>query len=66
MHGRQIGFFVRVSVVHKFGPEFWISSLLVFGKIGLRIVFGDVLDRKYGFPDYKKIDFIWLPNLIIF
>ena len=27
-------------------------------------MFGDVLDRKYAFPDYKKIDFIWLPNLI--
>ena len=39
---------------------------LYLGKIGLRIVFGDVLDRKYAFPDYKKIDFIWLPNLIIF
>ena len=29
-------------------------------------MFGDVLDRKYAFSDYKKIDFIWLPNLIIF
>ena len=27
---RQIGFFVRVSVVHEFGQKFEISSLLVF------------------------------------
>ena len=32
MHGRQIGFFVQVSVVHKFGPKFGISSLLVLGQ----------------------------------
>ena len=27
---RQIGFFLRVSVVHEFGQKFEISSLLVF------------------------------------
>ena len=27
---REIGFFLRVSVVHEFGQKFEISSLLVF------------------------------------
>ena len=27
---RQIGFFLRVSVVHEFGQKFEVSSLLVF------------------------------------
>ena len=43
---RQIGFFLRVSVVHEFGQKFEISLCLYLGKIGLGIVFGDVLDRK--------------------
>ena len=43
---RQIGFFLRVSVVHEFGQKFQISLCLYLGKIGLGIVFGDVLDRK--------------------
>ena len=29
---RQIGFFVRVSVVHEFGQKYEISFLLVFGQ----------------------------------
>ena len=29
---RQIGFFLRVSVVYEFGQKFGISSLLVFGQ----------------------------------
>ena len=43
---RQIGFFLRVSVVYEFGQKFEISSCLYLGKMGLGIVFGDVLDRK--------------------
>ena len=43
---RQIGFFLRVSVGHEFGQKFEISLCLYLGKIGLGIVFGDVLDRK--------------------
>ena len=38
------------------------------GKIGLAIVlaivFGDVLDRKQAFPDYKNIDFLFSQNWI--
>ena len=29
---RQIGFFLRVSVVHEFGQKYEISFLLVFGQ----------------------------------
>ena len=43
---REIGFFLRVSVVHEFGQKFEISLCLYLGKIGLGIVFGDVLGRK--------------------
>ena len=43
---RQIGFFLRVSVVHEFGQKFEISLCLYLGKIGLGIVFGDVFGRK--------------------
>ena len=32
---------------------------LYSGKIGLEIVFGDVLDRKQLFPDYTSVDFAW-------
>ena len=32
---------------------------LYLGKTGLEIVFGDVLDRKQAFLDYKNVDFTW-------
>ena len=37
---------------------------LHLGKIGLGIVFGDVLDRNQAFPDYKNVNFTWSPNWI--
>ena len=55
------------GLVHEFGQEFEISSLLVLGKIVVEIVFGDVLDRNQAFPDYKMyedVNFTWSPNWI--
>ena len=43
---------------------FW---LFLLGKIGLAIVFGDVLDRNQAFPDYKmykNVNFTCSPNWI--
>ena len=37
---------------------------LYLGKIGVEIVFGDVLDRKQAFPEYKNVDFTWLSHWI--
>ena len=37
---------------------------LYLGKTGLKIVFGDVLDRKQAFPDYKNVDFPWSSHWI--
>ena len=37
---------------------------LYLGKIGLGIVFGDVLDRNQVSPDYNNIDFLCSPNWI--
>ena len=37
---------------------------LYLGKIGLEIVFGDVLDRKQLFPDYISVDFAWWSHWI--
>ena len=37
---------------------------LYLGKTGLEIVFGDVLDRKQAFPDYKNVDFPWSSHWI--
>ena len=37
---------------------------LYSGKIGLEIVFGDVLDRKRFFSDYNNVDFAWSSHWI--
>ena len=37
---------------------------LYLGKTGLEIVFGDVLDRKQAFLDYKNVDFTWSSHWI--
>ena len=37
---------------------------LYLGKIGLEIVFGDVLDRKQLFPDYTNVDLTWSSHWI--
>ena len=37
---------------------------LYLGKTGLEIVFGDVLDRKQAFPDYKNVNFTWSSHWI--
>ena len=43
------------GAVHDFGEKFEILSLY-FGKIGLEIVFGDILDTKQAFLNCKNID----------
>ena len=43
------------EAVHDFGQKFEISSLY-FGKIGLEVVFGDILDMKQAFLNCKNID----------
>ena len=52
------------GLVHELGQKFEISSWFVFGKIGLEIVFGDVLDRKQLFPNYTNVDFAWSSHWI--
>ena len=52
------------GLVHDFGQKFEISSWFVFGKIGLEILFGDVLDRKRFFSDYNNVDFAWSSHWI--
>ena len=55
------------GAVHDFGQKFEISSLY-FGKIGLEIVLGDILDTKQAFLNCKNIDLDrgWLAKIFSF
>ena len=45
------------GLIHDFGQKFeFFCCCFSLGKIGLAIVFGDVLDRNQAFPAYKNID----------
>ena len=55
LKSRKIDIFPK-GLVHGFGQNYEFFYLLFLGKIRNKKVFGNVLDRKLAFLDYKNMD----------
>ena len=53
-----------MGLIHDFGQKFEYFLFVSFSlsKIGLDIVFGDVMDTRQAFTDYKIVYFTWSLN----